>query len=509
MTTSVKKEKLQQKLEGLQGEVQNLAKQLEQDGLDKKKLDEISTQLDDRVLKFKAAEVEMTQLVEVERITDNAITQRPLEQIASNLTQVGPRSSEDENRDALRASLEFTGMGILFGGTFRSNGLDSPLVRQSNGNTPILGQFIRKNDKKIKLIQGVKRRNIFLQQETLSQHGQAMPEDFVSMLVDKGDKFVQAMGQGQANAGAGITPAEVYPMLEHKLGFHNTIRRVATIRPRPNMAPFSIHAIAATSAGAGAGSAAIYNENVANADTQDLYVTPKTSSEIKPQRIGVDAVQVSYELMNTDGVINFMETVFEELSQELGIQEAAQMANGTGNIKGYTGAVTLANARALSGKTFATTIGDLARSLHGLSGNKGIPYRNGAVVFMHDELIGGYLAVTVGAADRRNTLRIAIDTEGGDSIGYLSDANVNIYPDNNLQGPNTAGTEMVANKRSWYVIARRGAFSIPRYMNDPIQIGLFEELAHFQAGQVAVSARMWTGGAPDPLPNIGAWKTTS
>ena len=474
--TSPEIEKLRQECVDLQTEVGNLSQRLAQEGLEQAKVTEIEQSLDDRMAKFKQAQASMERLQEAARITSNDGLKAASENLAHELV-----GSDDENAAAIKASKELFGLQVLHG----------------KGAPAIVQQWHDKNKKASNLVQAVQKRRMEQRLETMQMNG-----------VDS-DTILQAMTTSATTAGETTVPDLVWPEMEMQLAHYNQLRKVATILQLPTMSDYNLNVLSAAAAGAGVGSAAATAEGARQAGEQDLHIQAPV---LKRQRISVKELHITHDLLGSNAIINFVDMLFEELGQEIGLQEEALMTVGSGEIVGfgYGGAAggnaaarraaALAAASLLSGKTLATTIIDLGKAL-GVVAN---PYRRGIAIFMHDDMAQGYLSVPVGAADVRTPARLVANP--ADPTEYRTIEGWRVLTNNSLQG--LTASEMVANSVSWTVLGRRG-YAIGEYVNEPIRVALFEELDAFQKGEVVISARMYSAGSPWNPAAIGQWKTTT
>ena len=132
-------------------------------------------------------------------------------------------------------------------------------------------------------------------------------------------------------------------------------------------------------------------------------------------------------------------------------------------------------------------------------------YRRGAAIFMHDEVAQAYLTVSVGTADTRIPGRLLANPD--DPTEYRTGEGWRVLTDNSLEGLAATG-DLAPNKRTWTVLGRNG-YAIGEYVNAPVEVGLFQELDHFQKSQIVVSARRYVAGTPWNPAAYGSWKTSA
>ena len=467
--TSAEIEKLRQDAVDLQTEIKGFSTQMEDETIkqDATKLLEISTQLDERIVKFDAINAQIKQAQDVARITSNDGVTAATTQLATQLT-----GTDDSNTAAILAQKEHFGMKVLFG----------------RADPKQLSRWEDRNKDKMDLITQVQKRQAEQLADNITMFG----------LDTSISEIVQAMSTSGPNAGMTTVPSLVFSEMESQLAHYNQLRKVARILPLTSMADVALNVLSATASGAGVGSADLTNENARQAGSQDLHIQ---APELKRQRISVKELVISHDLLGSNAVVNFVDMLLEELAQEIGIQESNLMFTGTANIKGLAVAIPEGSATTLGAKTLATTITKFGGAL-GVMSNV---YRRGAAIFMHDEVAQAYLTVSVGTADTRIPGRLLANPD--DPTEYRTGEGWRVLTDNSLEGLAASG-DLTANKRTWTVLGRNG-YAIGEYVNAPVEVGLFQELDHFQKSQIVVSARRYVAGTPWNPAAYGSWKTSA
>lgn len=473
-------ETLKQDAEGLHKEILQAADKLEAEGVDGDNAEQLETQVKDLRQKYddKIEKIKLRHGI-LQLRSDNGIGPG-LEDLSTEIEQEAALS-EDEVKSAMRDCKEFIGIKMLAGS---KAGVVQKWVDNSKSK-------VRQIDRMTEIHRGMVQRSAN------------------AMLGRPGGVGVQEINQqalsttgGAATGGFNTVAPLIMPDFYVQPAYYGSTRRAARIVTRPDLNEIRLNymdrdpnTVAVVAEGD------TLTTRARNSDGSDGPVIRGVN--IRPQRMAVKELAVTVDLESATGVTGLVDTVFEKFAQEFGqmFENASTVAVTGSRIMPHSASpATLTGSRAFTGKTLAATIQEIGALLAALS----IPYRRGAVALVNDDVINGWLSLSVGTNDRRVIDRIRVNPD--DPTTYITREGYTIIPNNHLQGL-TSG-QMVASRNYVTLISPMDGYVVVDYAMG-LETRRFEEKDDFAAGQMTLGARLWQGGAPVDRLGTAKWATSA